>query len=144
MRRLLTIGFALVLATLALPALAGAEGQVLNTGTYQGTITVDVPQTNVDGSELQDLAGCEFYAARTPAELDAMTTPSATIVSPDANPATGAKLTWTYKGTLGLGQWYTTVACVDLAMNRGPRMAHFPFELRDGVAPDRATNPIAR
>jgi hypothetical protein len=144
-----TIILILAALTLAIPAFAAAEGKVLNVSTYQGIATIDLPQTSADGSDLQDLAGCEFWVAKTSAELDAMfaagstATPQGRVMVSTPNPPAGAKLSWTWKGQFGIGQWYMTSTCIDLAMNRSARHATYPFELADDVptaAPTNLTN----
>lgn len=132
--------FGLIAGVMFIPTMAFAEGTIFNTGTYQGKLTITLPQTNSDGSELTDLAQCEFWVANSRTALDALITPTQIVPVTTPNPPANATLSWTYKGSLAIGQWYATATCTDAALNRSARHATVPFELADGVPPSVPTN----
>lgn len=131
---------ALVIALCLLPALAWADGPVLNAATCSATFLS--PQTNTDGSTLTDLKEWRIYVAQTTAALAATTVPNAVITAPNADPVAGQQFVWTNCRQLAPGQWYVTASAVDTSGNEGPRSPVGPFVLPDAVAPAAPGAPV--
>ena len=129
----------LLAALLLLPALAWAQGPVVNQSTC--TTSWDAPQTNGDASNLIDLAGYRVYAAPTVAALAALTVPTAIVPALAADPPVGATGTWSCQ-SLSPGSWVWTVTAFDTEVppNESGRTAAFPFVQRDDVSPSAPSN----
>jgi hypothetical protein len=128
-----------IILSCALAAPARAQVPVVNQSSC--SLSWDAPQTNVDGTNLIDLAGYRVYAAATAALLATVTVPFATVPAPELDPPAGKSGTWVCK-TLPVGPVVVAITAFDTAVppNESARTPPFPFVLRDDVSPSAASN----
>lgn len=131
-----TLGLALILILFATEAFA--EGAIIKKSNCRATW--QAPQTNTDGTNLDDLATYRIYVGNTAAEAQASTNPVATVQAVKADPDPGTVVTWLGCRSLpGVGQRYATVDAVDINGNASVKHTIVPFVLQDDVPPSTAT-----
>lgn len=118
---------------------AWADGPIINQATCSGTWSA--PQTNTDGTNLNDLKEYGVYVAPSLPALAALTSPTAIIAAPQLDPPAGATAIWTGCRQLAVGQFYMQVDAVDTSGNRSARSATAPFVLADAVSPQAPGTP---
>lgn len=132
-----------ILLTIALLLVAGPAWAQTGVTVKQSTCTATwtAPQTNADGTNLADLKEYGVYVG---VALNAMTTITAVVPAPAADPAAGATATWPCK-SLVPGSYFIQVDAVDTSGNRSARTAAVPFVLipdPDVVPPSAPGVPV--
>ena len=125
--------FALIMMIIAIGLVRAvwADGPVVKQSTCLASW--DAPQTNTDGSNLNDLKEYRVYYApgiTVPANI----APFVILPAPELDPPSGRQGQWACR-TLPLGQGALAVTAVDTAGNESARSNPFPFVLADDVAP---------
>lgn len=100
------------------------------------------PQTNTDGSNLNDLREYRIYVATSVANLAAMATPTFVVPAANPDPVAGGVVTFTGIRNLAVGQWFMQVSAADISGNEGGRTASAPFFLQDDVSPSLPGIPV--
>ena len=120
----------LAAALLLLPALAWAQGPVINQSTC--TVSWTAPTTNADGTPLTDLAAYRIYEGTGGL-------PVVTVLSPTTTPAPATTVTTPCR-SWAVGPHSITVSAADVSDSESVRTSAFPFVLRDDVPPSAPSN----
>ena len=112
-----------------------ASAQAVNQATC--LVSWTAPQTNADGTNLADLKEYGVYVGTA---LNLMTTVTAVVPAPNADPVAGATASWSCKALVP-GSYFVQVDAVDTTGNRSVRTAAVPFSVvvPDVVAPSAPT-----
>ena len=123
----------ILLVLLLVPAISWAQALTIKQSTCTATWTA--PQTNTDGTNLNDLKEYRVYYGISVIALAASTVPVATVLAPELDPPAGKTGTWPCK-TLPLGTGFMAVTAADTAGNESAKSGAFgPFVLADDVSP---------